>query len=454
MASIATKIIDINNKPVGKLSDNEKKWIYPKLQKQNKNGRINYWQIFVELFNNDTQRVVKIKDNYFNNEILEENIMGRYYTISGLEEGKETESEYTVIENGKNLGKINQTNVLTQTLMAARTIYNKYLSKYSEHANHNVKTDTVIKEVKTLQLFKPMLAHIYDSKRINFKKENIYVQAKLDGLRMICHDNILYSRELKIYPGKEYIKTELNTIKLPNDYTKDDLYFDGELYKHGISLQEINSIGRREDVDKLLEYHIYDCFIPSKPNLSYEERLNILNEIKKNNEFKYIKIIETHEVHTFDDIEKYYREYLNENYEGIMIRLGGSKYGINKRSYHLLKYKPILTEEFIIIDVEDGKGKNKGIPLFTLSARLKGFKERITTATMTAVAAENDLKLFKASLKNYTANEAKKLYSELIINNKELFYDKYYLSPVVCTFLNYSNDGIPRSAYITEFLLD
>ena len=440
MASIATKIIDITNKPLGDLDDKEKRWSFPKLQKLNKNGRVNYWQIFAELFNEKANKIIKIKESYFNNETLDEDIVGRYYTISGLEEGKETESEYTIIESGKNLGKINQTNVLTQTLMSARTIYNKYLNKYSEYLSK-----------QTLQLFKPMLAYIYDEKRIHFKKENVYLQSKLDGLRMVYHNNILYSRELKIYPGKEYIKTELNSIILPDKYKKEELYLDGELYKHGISLQEINSLGRKDSPDTSLEYHIYDCFIPSKPNLSYDERLELLNEIAEKNNFKNVKIINTHKVNSFEEIEIYYKEYLSNNYEGVIIRLGNSKYAINKRSYHLLKYKPVLTEEFIVIDVEDGKGKNKGVPLFTLSARLKAFKERINESE---IKKYKDLKLFKASLKNYTTTESKQLYSELTANNKQLFYEKYYLSPAVCTFLNYSNDGIPRSTYITSFLLD
>ena len=38
-----------------------------------------------------------------------------------------------------------------------------------------------------------------------------------------------------------------------------------------------------------------------------------------------------------------------------MLRLGNSIYENNKRSYNLLKYKPITTEEFIIIDIEEGK---------------------------------------------------------------------------------------------------
>lgn len=442
MASVATKIINKENKPVGLLSENCKQWIFPKLKKANANGRIQYWQIFVDLFNINTEKNIKIKEDHFDNESLNEDIVGRYYTISGLEDGIETESEFTIIETGKNLGKKNQTNVLTQALMAARTIYNKYINKYSEYLE-----DTNSK----LQLIKPMLAHIYDNKRIHFKKENIYLQPKLDGLRMIFHNDILYTRELKIYPGKEYIKTEMKKIILPERYNLALIYFDGELYKHGMSLQEINSLGRKETKDTILEYNIYDCFIPSEPNLSFEQRLKILTEIKTKNDFKHIKIVDTHQVNSFEDIEKHYSYYLKDSYEGVIIRLGNSKYEMNKRSYHLLKYKPIVTEEYIIIDVEEGKGKNKGIPLFTLSATLKGIKERIDDEEL---KKHKNLKLFKASLKNYTATDAKKLYKELIVNDKELFNEKYYLSPAVCTFLSFTQDGIPRSCYIIEFLLD
>ena len=440
MASIATKIIDQTNKPDGKLSADNKCWEFPKLEKKNKNNRIQYWQIFVELFNINTERIIKIKDDYFDNMDLDDNIIGRYYTISGLEDGKETQSEYTFIEKGKNLGKKNQTNVFTQTLMHARTIYNKYINKYSGFLTH-----------KEFILLKPMLAHIYDKKRIHFNKEEIYLQPKLDGLRMIYHNKVLYTRELKYYPGKDYIRDELNKLKLPNDLNYEDIYLDGELYNHNLSLQEINSIGRKDVDDKRLEYHIYDIFSITNKNLSFSERFKYLEYIKKNNNFKYIKIVDTHKVESFKDIENYYDYYLKEKYEGVMLRLGNSNYETNKRSWNLLKYKPIATEEFIIIDIEEGKGKNKNIPLFVLSAILKGYKERITMAD---IKKYKDLKLFKASLKNYTTDDAKKLYKELTANNNALFNEKYYLAPAVCEFLSYSNDNIPKSCYILEFLLD
>jgi hypothetical protein len=443
MASVATKIIDKENKPDGKISTDNKRWEFPRLDKKNKNNRIQYWQLYVELFNVKTEKILKIKEEYFNNDDLGEDIVGRYYTISGLEDGKETQSCYTYIESGKNLGKKNQTNVLTQTLMNGRTIYNKYINKYNGFIEHN----------EELTLLKPMLAHIYNKKRIHFDKENIYLQPKLDGLRMLYHNDILYTRELKYYPGKEYIKKELDNIILPKDLDIKNLYLDGELYNHNLTLQEINSLGRKDsdNNNKSLEYHIYDIFTSSDKNLSFDNRLKYLEYIKKNNSFKYIKIVDTHKVESFADIEKYYDYYLKNNYEGVMLRLGHSIYEINKRSYNLLKYKPIQTEEFIIIDVEEGKGKNKNIPLFVLSASLKGFKERIDENNL---KKHKDLKLFKASLKNYSVEDAKKLYKELVANNKELFFEKYYLAPAVCEFLNYSNDKIPKSCYILEFLLD
>jgi hypothetical protein len=459
MSSVATMIINKTNKPSGQLSTDKKRWDFPKLEKLNKNNRVQYWQIFVELMNVKTDRVLKIKDDYFNNESLEDNIVGRYYTISGLEDGKIVHSEYTIIEYGKNLGKKNQTNVFTQTLMQSRTIYNKYVNKYDGFKTHNEQDeekDTLLEtNDKKTMLLKPMLAHIYDKKRVDFKKENIYIQPKLDGLRMIYHNQILYTRELKYYNGKDYIKQELNEIKLPNNINIKDLYLDGELYVHNLSLQEINSLGRKANANPniILEYHIYDLFITSNTNkeLLFEERLKILEYIKKNNNFNNIKIVDTHKVESFEDIEKYYDYYLKQNYEGIMVRFGNSKYDNNKRSYNLLKYKPILDNEFIIIDITTGVGKNKDIPLFVLSAVLKGFKERIDESELQKY---KDLKLFKASLKNYSVEDAKNLYKELIANNKELFYEKYYLCPAVCQLLNYSNDDIPRSCYILNFLLD
>jgi ATP-dependent DNA ligase len=452
MTSIKTLPINDSNKPSGNLTNNDTVWSFPELIKLNKNGRTLYWQIFVDLINNKTNKNIKIKNEFFNNNNLETNIVGRYWTVSGLKEGKETVGEYTIIDSGKNLEKKNQTNAFTQCLMSARSIYNKYKQNYEAITELDPSSSSISIDINQSIMIKPMLAQIYETKRINFDKDTIYLQPKLDGLRCIYNNGVLYTRQLKIYEGKDYIKNELNNLKLPDNIknNKQFLYFDGELYQHGMSLQDINSLGRKDTDDTILKYNIYDCFIGNQPELLFSERLKILEYIRDNNKFENIKFVQTYNITSFDDIEQYYKHYLDNNYEGVMIRID-YKYEINKRSYRLLKYKPINTEEFILIDIETGIGKNTDIPLLVLSAAFKGYKEKIEKDEL---ESKSDLKLFKASLKDVSVEEAKKLYKKLTKNNKEIFYRDYYLRPVTTTYLSYSDDEIPRSCYVTGFLLD
>ena len=55
--------------------------------------------------------------------------------------------------------------------------------------------------------------------------------------------------------------------------TQLDQTFDGELYLHGVPLQEIGSMVKRDDPNNKLEYHIYDIAIP---NLTFTQRRNLL----------------------------------------------------------------------------------------------------------------------------------------------------------------------------------
>ena len=100
-------------------------------------------------------------------------------------------------------------------------------------------------------------------------ENGVVVQPKLDGVRVVSYFDqssnnvVMYSRKLGIYPGKQHIKDDLKQLlQIANDcgYTK--IYLDGEVYKHGLALQDISGQSRRTEteLDEVLEYHIFDCF--------------------------------------------------------------------------------------------------------------------------------------------------------------------------------------------------
>ena len=111
-----------------------------------------------------------------------------------------------------------------------------------------------------------------------------YGSRKIDGLRCSFYWD---GREIKTASrgGKNYDYSTTHFTK-NNKFIEffkkhPDYVLDGELYKHGKSLEQLNSAGRMEknavDCD-WLEYYIYDIMLP---NVIFEDRLKVLNSIKE-----------------------------------------------------------------------------------------------------------------------------------------------------------------------------
>ncbi len=82
---------------------------------------------------------------------------------------------------------------------------------------------------------------------------------------------VIYSRSNKDFPGLAHIRRQILPILVKHyDWERrESLYIDGELYKHGLLLQQIVSIARNEkknaDYKKHpLEFWTFDCFYPSR----------------------------------------------------------------------------------------------------------------------------------------------------------------------------------------------
>lgn len=56
--------------------------------------------------------------------------------------------------------------------------------------------------------------------------------------------------------------------------------------------------------------------------------------------------------------------FVNQGYEGIMIRNAHGAYEPGKRSNNLLKFKTFETEEFKIVGVHEGAGRDVGTPVW------------------------------------------------------------------------------------------
>jgi len=207
---------------------------------------------------------------------------------------------------------------------------------------------------------KAMLAHKYDEKRIDWS-EPVYIQPKLDGVRCLFTKDGAYSRAGNKFMNVAHIETRL----IPFFNQHPDVVLDGELYNHELKddFEKIISLVRKQkptDDDRieakaLVQFHVYDYFDGVIYD-SYKTRMHQLGVSDIYN--KDIKYVQAYKVNNYDESRIYHKDFLNQGYEGSIIRLDGLyKHG---RSYDLMKFKDFSDAEATIIGYEIGQGKREG----------------------------------------------------------------------------------------------
>jgi len=264
-----------------------------------------------------------------------------------------------VIEEGKNIGKINETNPIEQAIVEANAKHEKQRKKGyvdSIEAAQNGEFDALIEGGIV-----PMLAHTFEKQGKKIKYP-CYVQPKLDGLRMIAIvENgkcTLWSRTRKPITSLPHIVEEIERN------FKEDIVLDGEAYNHEFKkdFEKIVSAVRKETPEEgylNVQYHIYDTVNGD----TFDQRTLLLatkfSSMKTPN-FKYLKLVETHMVEDENQVPDWFLEFSELGYEGAMLRNAASLY-VNKRSSDLIKVKEMQDEDFEILGIEEGRGKLSGM---------------------------------------------------------------------------------------------
>lgn len=213
----------------------------------------------------------------------------------------------------------------------------------------------------------PYLAFRYNTHR-KYIRYPCYVQPKLDGVRMLFFNGLCQSRDEKLWSAD---KLKHITQPLLDLADTSDIVLDGELYVHGWTLQEINAavaVNSPKISDRTLrvQYHIFDGIIKSEPNLSFDERWPIIQDLTRHatRQAYSLSLVDTHNILTPDEGETLYDWYIRLGYEGIMYRQATAPYGhahecTNKENRWptLIKRKDYIDEEFVIVDTELGEGK-------------------------------------------------------------------------------------------------
>ena len=343
----------------------------------------------------------------------------KYRTVSGQQDGKKIVTEWTVC-TPKNVGKSNATTGEQQALIEVQALYKKKLEKdYS-------RTST---EIDNEGYFKPMLCEKWE--KDSSVTSPFYIQPKLDGIRCIARADGLWTRNGKRHVNVPHIEEALKAFFKDNP----GAVLDGELYNHVLKddFNEICSLVKKtkptpesiEQSKKFVQYHVYD--IHDGSDSLYGVRRAKLGILLQGVKSEYIVAVPTTIIlcvtpddNVNDIVTQYHDEYVEDGYEGAIVRLNSAY--VNGRTKNILKVKEFITEEFRLEAIDEGKGN------------WAGFAKTGTFST-------KDGKQFKASIKGTKA------FCKEVYNNK----NKYINTLCTVKYLNLTPDGIPRHGNIIEF---
>jgi len=301
----------------------------------------------------------------------------------------------------KNIGRANATTPEEQALFEANAKITKKLKEgYFE----------TVDEAKDVKVVLPMLAAKFTDHSLKVDWTTAYVQPKLDGMR--CLDTIKGKISRKNTPIETMDHIIVNR---PKELT---LSIDGELYAHGLNFQENMRLIKKLRPESInVKYHVYDAV----SKLPFIDRYAILKAVVNNSEN--LELVPTFKISSFKEMTDYHKQFLNEGYEGTILRWGNEGYEINKRSMHLLKYKDFIDGAYEVANIEPSdKNPEQGTVICKL------------------VSGE----LFGCGMK-FSHKER-----EEILKNKE----NYIGQMAEVRFFEFSEDGIPRFPVCAGFRLD
>ena len=274
-------------------------------------------------------------------------------TEFGQRDGKKQLARKTA--TSKNVGRSNETTPEDQAILEMQSMHKKKLDgKYS----------TTLKGAKQ-EVFLPMLASSFD-KRKDKVTYPVDVQPKLDGVRCLAFwngDHVeLMSRGGKKWECCGHIVDDLQ-YTLPKG-----MVLDGELYIHGKTFQEITKLVKKwrpESEDVI--FHVYDVVkIKGEDAGEWKDRYCDMLDwatdqgIGKNSFATSVTIVTTYESLTEAGVYELQSQFLEDGYEGAIVREWDGRYELGHRSTKLLKVKNFCDGEYEIVRFTTGVGRFSG----------------------------------------------------------------------------------------------
>ena len=280
----------------------------------------------------------------------------------GLVDGKKQSK--TTKAKPKNVGRANATTAEEQAQLEAKAKWLKQIERedYAEDI-----------EASGKQL-RPMLAHDFHKVPHRVRWDNVCSQPKLDGLRLTagyrwvdrdCQFEMM-TRKGEVHNVDHLIDSAADLHLKANWYFQQMGYgenrcqaVDGEVYLHGLTLQDISSRAKRyqEGLTEELEYHVFDLFAPGIPfEVRYDVLCKAFGDMFLSTTQGDLVLVPVDHISNQEDLVEVHARYVKAGYEGAILRHRDGQYKIG-RSADLFKYKDWKDEECLILEVwEDQNG--------------------------------------------------------------------------------------------------
>lgn len=273
------------------------------------------------------------------------------------------------VTSGKNIGKSNETTITEQTILKINQLYEEQLDNgYVVDLNQ---LTTVTEEVDYAIPKKPQLAHKFKDKKHLIKTDEhgcltvtYFGQPKLNGTRCfatkVSESQMMFSsRSGKLFKEFTHFSKDLLPILEVGDI------LDGEIFNVNIPFENIQSLVNSDSLQYTvndsdgnilykvedLQLHLYDC-IKVNTNKVFVQRLADLTQFSTLLvSSASIKFVTTTLFKQFYEFAELFSKYVAEGYEGLMLRNSQGLYKFGYRTADLIKYKEMLQDEFLIVDI-------------------------------------------------------------------------------------------------------
>jgi len=165
------------------------------------------------------------------------------------------------------------------------------------------------------------------------------------------------SRKGKEFPHLNHLREEAKSFPVGQ-------YVDGELYSDDLTFEQITGIVRSETLspekqEMILKIKIraYDSFKIGIDE-DFDVRHSALNNVIAGKE--HFTLVQNYIAENEADVRKFHDKFVQDGFEGVMIRNIKGSYEMDKRSNNLQKFKVFIDDEFEIVGYTEGTGNEAG----------------------------------------------------------------------------------------------